>query len=252
MRTMTYFKMFACAVSLSWLCAGAAAADPLRVGTTPAGPPFTFVDPATGKSEGVMIDVMKAIAKDNNLQIDTQAMQFATLVPALVSDKIDIVSAAMMPTPARQRVVDFSSVVYQYGEGLVVRASDTKQYHSIQDMKGMTVGAVTGTIFYDTMVKSGVFKQVKAYDSTAELFSDVAAGRLDAMFGDNPVVKYRFAHSSYPTLRYVADYQPVVTNIGIAIAVRKNNGPLLQQINTSLEKMKADGRMDAILKKWNL
>jgi polar amino acid transport system substrate-binding protein len=38
----------------------------------------------------------------------------------------------------------------------------------------------------------------------------------------------------------------------IAIAVKKGNGALLAKINEALTKMKADGSLDAILKKWHV
>jgi polar amino acid transport system substrate-binding protein len=38
----------------------------------------------------------------------------------------------------------------------------------------------------------------------------------------------------------------------IAIAVKKGNSELLAKINDALTKMKADGSLDTILKKWHL
>ena len=38
----------------------------------------------------------------------------------------------------------------------------------------------------------------------------------------------------------------------IGIAVRKDEPELLAKINASLEKMRADGRLQAILTKWGL
>jgi len=45
-------------------------------------------------------------------------MQFSTLIAALTSNKIDLISAAMYITPARKEVIEFSEPVYSYGEGL--------------------------------------------------------------------------------------------------------------------------------------
>jgi polar amino acid transport system substrate-binding protein len=230
----------------------ALAADVLRVGTTPSGPPFTFVNPATQQSEGFMVDLIKAIAKDNHLQIEIVPMQFATLVPALTSSKLDVISAAMSPTDARRKVIDFSDPVYRYGEGAIIRATDSTDYTSIQEMKGFRAGAVVGTSYYDVMKGSGAFKEVLPYDDAADMLSDLQAGRIDVMFADGPILKYHFAHNEYPKLRYLLNYKSIVHNAGSSIAVRKDETDLLDKINASIRRMKADGELDALIRRWGL
>ena len=51
---------------------------------------------------------------------------FSALIPSLTSNKIDIISAAMLITPARQEVIDFSDPVFPYPEGMIVKPDDKK------------------------------------------------------------------------------------------------------------------------------
>ena len=77
------FKKLAVAVFLSCiLCIGAKAQEQvLKVGSTPTGIPFTFLDTKTNTIEGVMVDLIKEVAKDAGFKVDVEGMQFSTLIP---------------------------------------------------------------------------------------------------------------------------------------------------------------------------
>ena len=137
-----------------------------------------------------MVDLITEIGKDAGFQVQIEPMQFSTLMPSLTSNKIDIISAAMFITAARKEVIDFSDAVYTYGEGLVVPKTDTKDYATQEDLKGETVGAQVGTAFVDALKKTGLFSEVKVYDTIPDILRDVNAGRLKAGFADYPILAY--------------------------------------------------------------
>lgn len=239
-------------VMVAALAGGAAHADKvLKVGSTPTGSPFTFLDTKSNSIEGVMVDITRAIGKDIGFTPQIEPMQFSTLIASLTTKRIDMISAAMFITEERKKVVDFSEPVYSYGEGLVVPKTDDKPYKSFADMKGMTVGVQVGTAFVKPIQDSGMFKEVKLYDTTPDLMSDVNAGRIQAGFLDFPIAAYAISLNKFPNLKMNRSYQPVVIN-GVGIATRKEDSALLSQINASLAKLKADGTIGAILKKWSL
>lgn len=112
--------------ALAMVAAGASAQAQTvyKVGSTPTGTPFTFLDAKTNTIQGMMVDVIEEIGKDQGFKVEIQPMQFSALIAALTSGKIDIISAAMYGSPERAKVVDFSKEVYAYGEGLVVSTKD--------------------------------------------------------------------------------------------------------------------------------
>src|SRR5437879_7015404 len=112
----------------------ASAQQVLKVGSTPTGVPFTFLDTKTNSIQGVMVDLITAIGKDAGFEVQVEPMQFSTLIASLTSNKIDIISAAMFATAARKEVIDFSDRVYTYGEGLLVPKADTKNYAALEDL----------------------------------------------------------------------------------------------------------------------
>jgi polar amino acid transport system substrate-binding protein len=223
----------------------------LKVGSTPTGIPFTFLDTKTNTIRGVMVDLVTAAGKDAGFAVTIEPMQFSTLIASLTSGKIDIISAAMYITPARKEVIDFSAPVYSYGEGLVVAKADTKEYTSFEDLKGETVGAQVGTVYVEPLKKTGLFADVKIYDSIPDILRDVNNGRLKAGFADYPILAYNLQQGLFPQVRLVKSYKATVLG-SIGIGVRKSDGELLNKIDASLAKLKADGTLKQILAKWGL
>ena len=250
MNAQKYLCLAAALAGITF-AAPAQAQQVLKVGSTPTGVPFTFLDTKTNSIQGIMVDLITEIGKDAGFQVQIEPMQFSTLIASLTSNKIDIISAAMFVTAQRKEVIDFSEPFYSYGEGLLVPKSDSKTYTRQDDLKGEVVGAQVGTAFVDALKKSGLFSEVKAYDTIPDILRDVNAGRLKAGFADYPILAYNLKQGGFSEARIVEDYKP--TTIGsVGIGVRKGDTELLAKINTSLAKLKANGTVAKILDKWGL
>lgn len=251
MSKRTTMILAGCVSAFMALYGTLAAAETLRVGSTPTSVPFTFLNPKTNKVEGVMSDVIAEIAKEAGFEIDVQAMPFSSLIPALTANKIDIIAAAMFATPARAEIADFTDTVYSYGETLFVSKTDTTAYKTFADLKGEAVGAQIGTVYVNGLKEKGEFSEVKAYDSIPDIMADVNARRIKAGFGDYPVVAYQLANGNFGNTQIVKAYEPSMVG-SISIATRKGNPELVAKMNKALEAIKSDGRLDGILKKWGL
>jgi polar amino acid transport system substrate-binding protein len=246
-------KLFIALATLAGLAlappAGAQAV--LKVGSTPTGIPFTFLDTKTNTIQGVMVDLVTAVGKDAGFAVAIEPMQFSTLIAALTAGKIDLISAAMYITPARKEVIDFSEPVYSYGEGLVVPKTDARDYAALADLKDETVGAQVGTVYVEPLKKSGLFADVKIYDSIPDILRDVNTGRLKAGFADYPILAYNLQQGLFPDVRLVKSYKATILG-SIGIGARKSDGELLKKVDASLAKLKADGTLKQILAKWGL
>jgi polar amino acid transport system substrate-binding protein len=229
----------------------ASAQTVLKVGSTPTGNPFTFLDTKTNTIDGIMADIVKAVGKTSGFEVQIEPMQFSALIGALTSNRIDIISAAMYITEPRKQVIDFSDPIYTYGEGLLVPASDKKDYTGLDEMKGYTVGAQIGTAYVDALKKTGFFPEVKLYKTSPDILADVNAGRVQAAFADAPIMAYTLKQGQFPNVRLVKSYKPVITG-SVGIGARKGDGELLKKVNAGLAKVKADGTLAKILAKWGL
>lgn len=226
------------------------AQDTLRVGSTPSGVPFTFLDVKTNQIEGVMVDIIKAIGEAEGFTPHIDATQWSALIPSLTGGKIDIIAAAMYATEERAKVVAFSDTVYSYGEGLFVPKADQTDYKSLDDLAGKTVGVQVGTAYVEPLKASGKFKEVRIYDTIADIMRDVSLGRIDAGFGDRPIVAYQLAQGA-ADVRLASDYESqIVGHVGLA--VRQSDTELLARLNDGLKKIKDSGKLDEIIKKWGI
>ncbi len=240
------------AIAVALVSAPPAWARPVyKVGSTSTGVPFTFLEVKSNTIQGAMVDLVKAIGDDAGFDVVVEATPFSALIPSLTSNKIDIISAAMLITEARKQVVDFSDPVFPYPEGMIVKSDDDTPYRSLADIKGATVGAQAGTVYVDFLKKEGQFAEVKVYDSLADVMRDVALGRIKAGFGDGPILAYQVSQNPGFKVKLVKSYQPRMAG-SVGIAVRKGDADMLKKINASLEKLKASGTLDKILAKWNL
>ena len=222
-----------------------------NVGSTPTGIPFTFLDVKTNTIQGAMVDLITAIGDDAGFKVNVQPTPFSALIPSLTSNKIDIISAAMLITAQRKEVIDFSDPLFPYPEGMVVAVDDNTPYRSLADLKGQVVGAQVGTVYIDFLKKNGEFAEVKVYDSLADILRDVTLGRIKAGFGDAPILKYQLSQNTALKAKLVPTYEPKMTG-SVGIGVRKTDQELLKKINASLAKLQANGSVDKILVKWSL
>lgn len=231
------------------LAAPAAAQPVLKVGSTPTGIPFTFLDTKTNSIQGVMVDMITEVGNRAGFKVQIEPMQFSTLIAGLTSSKIDLISAAMYITPPRKEQIDFSDPIYTYGEGLVVPKNDTKNYVSFDDMKGYTVGAQVGTAYVEPLKKA--FSDVRIYDTIPDILRDINTGRLKAGFADYPIAAYNIQQGNFPDARVVTTYKSTMTG-SIGIGVRKTDVELLKKVNTALASMQTDGTVKKILARWGL
>ncbi len=246
-------KMLMAALAAGLMTTGLAVAQPktLKVGSTPTGAPFTFLDTKTNKIEGLMVDVVTAVGKEAGFGVQIEPMQFSTLISSLTSSRIDLISAAMLITPERLKVINFSNKVYTYGEGVVTPKSDTKEYVTWDDMKGKVIGVQVGTAYVEPLQKSGKFKEVKLYDTTADLMRDANSGRIDLGMLDYPIAVHAVSQGQFPNLRVLKSYKPTLSN-SIGIGARKDDAQLMTKINAALEKLSADGTINNLIKKRGL
>lgn len=223
----------------------------LTAGSPPSSAPTTFLDTKTGHIEGFMPDVAREVAKREKLDINFSAVPFPTLIQSVISGKIDMIVAGMTPTPARQKFITYSQDVTAFGDGLIVRDDNKNKYTNWQDFKGQIIGSPSGTDYAQKLINSGIAKEVKLYDSPADMTRDIQLGRIEGGLSDYPILKAQEKAGMLKGLHVVEGYQPMAVS-PMAFGVKKGNDALMAKINDALTSMKADGTLAAIKTKWNM
>lgn len=156
----------------------------LRIGIEAAYPPFASKT-EDGKIVGFDYDIGNALCAQMKAKCVWVEGEFDGLIPSLKVKKIDMALSSMTINEDRKKSVDFSHKYYFTSSRLVMKqgAVVDDQYASL---KGKTVGVqrATTTDRYATEVFEPQGINVKRYSNNEEIYMDLAAGRLDAIFAD--------------------------------------------------------------------
>lgn len=204
--------------------------------------PFEYED--NGKMVGIDMDILAAIAKDQNFEYELKTLGFNAALTALESKQVDGVIAGMSITDERNRKYDFSTTYYKAGVTMAVK-NITTNIKSYEDLKGKSVAVKIGTqgaAFAESIKKQYNFK-IKTFEDSSGMYDEVIAGGSVACFEDFPVVS--FAIKQGLALQVIGEQQNT-SLYGFAVNKGKNT-ELLEKFNKGLEHIKANGTYQKIL-----
>ena len=92
----------------------------LRFGTSAITEPFSFFD-ASQKVVGLDIEIASLVAKKLDMKLEIVNMDFGAMIPALISNKVDLIGACITITEERAKRVLFSDPYYVGGIAALVK-----------------------------------------------------------------------------------------------------------------------------------
>ncbi len=205
--------------------------------------PFEFED-ASGKKIGIDMDLLAAIAEDQDFQYEVQSLGFSAAVTALEAKQCDGVIAGMSITEERKLKFDFSEPYFDSGVVMGIAANDDT-IKSYDDLKGKNVAIKTGTegSAFAESIKDQYGFTVSYFDDSANMYEDVKAGNSAACFEDYPVLGY--AVTQGVGLKIVTEKEQG-SSYGFAVS-KGENTELLEKFNAGLKNLKENGKYQEIL-----
>ncbi|MBT2737013.1 transporter substrate-binding domain-containing protein [Bacillus sp. ISL-7] len=217
-----------------------------KVGVDTTYPPFEFKEGNDYK--GIDIELIDAIAKNQDFKIELSPMDFGGIIPAMQANQLDVAIAGMSITDERKKVVDFSTPYFDAGLTVVVKKDNTS-IKSVENLKGKKIAVKKGTTgakyAQDNAAKLGI--TVVQFNDSPAMFQEVSNGNADALIEDYPVISYAIAQKDLG-LKIVGD-RLNGDQYGIAV-LKGQNADLLKKINNGLAKLKKDGTYDKIIKTY--
>ncbi|WP_374705891.1 amino acid ABC transporter substrate-binding protein/permease [Paenibacillus lautus] len=217
-----------------------------QIGTDVTFAPFEFQD-ASGKFVGIDMDLLDAIAKDQNFKYEIKPLGFNAAVQALEANQVDGVIAGMSITDERKQKFDFSDPYFDSGVVMAIR-QDQESIKSYEDLRGKKVAVKTGTEGYSfaESISSKYGFTIVPFDDSAQMYDDVKTGNSVACFDDFPVLAYGVEQNN--GLKIVTEMEPGAS-YGFAVSKGRNQ-ELLQKFNAGLVNLKASGEYDRIKEKY--
>ena len=204
--------------------------------------PFEFVNSDEGvidQFDGIDMVIAKQIAEENGMTAKIENMEFDSLIIALSNNQIDAVIAGMTVTEERKEAVDFSTPYYQATQVMIVK--EGSDIAKASDMEGKKIAVVQGYTGETCVADLGY--EYEAFKKGTEAVLELVNGKCDVVVIDSATAQ-KYVDDN-PGLTIVEDGD-VFENEEYAIAVAKGNTELLEKINTSIEKMLADGTISSI------
>jgi polar amino acid transport system substrate-binding protein len=225
-------------------------AGELKVGTETAFAPFDFVDGSEHK--GLNVDLFAEIGKELGVKIEWVALPWESVLPGLEAGKFDMVAGPATITKARMERYVFSPPIAEATVALLKRAGDTTVMKP-EDIAGKPTGGGKASAqleqlkaFVATLPAKG---EVREYVSNNEAYADLAAGRIVAVGNSLPNIAY-VASQRPDTFAVVQPAFGTKSYFGYIGRKDADYAPLMGAIDAAMLKIKADGRLAAIQKKW--
>lgn len=213
----------------------------LYVGTNAEFEPFEYRE--GGNIVGFDIELIGEISKLINKDIEVEDMAFDGLLPALQTKKIDLIIAGMTATEERKKFVNFSESYYKSQQAIVVN-KDENGINNFDNLIEKEVGVVLGYTG-DIIVSEMANVKVQRYNATSEAIMALKSKKVQAVVLDYEPAKNYSAQN--PELKLIeTDSQ----SEEYAIAIRKEDTQLLNDINKALATLKENGTYDALLNKY--
>lgn len=232
-----------------WVGNAAAASDSGKtyiIGTDITFAPFEYQD-ENGDYVGIDMDLLDAIAKDQNFKYQIKALGFNAAVQALEANQVDGVIAGMSITDERKAKFDFSEPYYDSGVVMGINANNDT-IKSYEDLRGKKVAVKTGTEGYSfaESIASKYGFTIVPFDDSSQMYDDVKTGNSAACFEDEPVL--RFGVKQNNGLKVVTDKEDGAS-YGFAVSKDKNQ-ELLEMFNAGLVNIKANGEYERIIAEY--
>ncbi len=236
----------------------------VRIATEGAYAPWNATDPS-GKLVGFEVDLAKDLCKRiGATDCEIVAQDWDGMIPALQQGKYDAIMAAMSITDEREKVITFAgpygSEPSMFG---VMKSSplakvtfDVDRVDLSKDdpagkaaidkladaLKGKTVGVQTSTIQANFMEKYLPKIAVRTYDKLDNAGIDLAAGRVDAMFGDRSAVDAIIKSDAGKDMTLFAPgFSRGVLGKGVGVGLRKSDTDLKELFNKAIADANKDG-----------
>ncbi|MEI5906693.1 transporter substrate-binding domain-containing protein [Bacillus spongiae] len=242
------------------------------VGVENANYPISFID-EDGEPAGADIDLIKAIAEDQGLDIEFKPMNFNAIIPSLQTGQLDaaISMTSLGPTTAREKEVDFGDAITAARTAMISKkGSNLNNIKDLNDHHIIAVksGSLAELVAEEVAGETGA--ELRRFDTTDKVLQDVENGQshvaiessdvLYSLLWENPNDSIQFLIGDLMGFVFeimedrIQDEGNGFNSVDIvnAIAVREGDKELLDIVNAGLNNIEENGKIHDIESKWHV
>lgn len=211
-------------------------------------PPYEYHDssmtgPDGSDIVGIDAEIAGAIAENLGMELVIEDIAFDSIIPELQSGKADIGAAGMTVTEDRLMNVDFSDTYATAVQAIIVTGDS--EIAGPDDLAGKLIGVQQGTT--GDIYASDDFgdENIERYPKGVDAVQALVQGKVDAVIIDNEPAKVFVGDNDGLKLLDTAYAEEEY-----AIAVKKGNTELLDQVNQAIQELKESGKLEEIVAKY--
>ncbi|MGD9235652.1 MAG: transporter substrate-binding domain-containing protein [Desulfobacterales bacterium] len=220
----------------------------LRVGFESGYVPFEMTD-KKGNFIGFDMDYARRMAKEMGVKFVPVNTEWDGIIPALMTDKFDIIMGGMTITQERNLKINFAEPYIVVGQTILLNKKHEgtiKSYKDLNDPKYILTSRL-GTTGEQAIKRYMPKATYKSFQSEAEAGLEVINGKADALVYDLPFCGFLYGSQGKGKTVFLDEpftYEP------LAWAVNKGDPDFLNWLNNFLRQTKGDGFYDRLYQKW--
>ena len=215
----------------------------LIMATSPDYPPYEFKIMENGKEKivGFDISIAEEIAKDMGVNLRVLELDFNGLLVSLNANKADIVMAGMTPDEERVKAVDFSEIYYLAEQAIIIPTDNKDRLNTLESLAGKKVGVQKGSVQEKIAMEQLPDTKIVSLVKLPNIILELKAGNIDAAIVELPVAEGYV--KQYPEL-FISDAKVIDETGGSAIAIKKGNQDIVEQVNSTIKRLQDEGLID--------
>jgi polar amino acid transport system substrate-binding protein len=220
----------------------------LRVGMEPGYMPFELTN-KKGEIIGFDVDMAKRMAAAMKVELELVSTAWDGIIPALLTDKFDIIMSGMTVTQERNLRVNFADPYILVGQTVLIKkemADTIKSYKDLNNAK-YTVASKLGTTGEQAVKRMIPDAKYISYETEQEGVMELVNGKIDAFIYDLPSNAIAVAQKGAGKLVHLDE---PFTKEPLAWAIRRGDPDFLNWLNNFMRQVKHDGVYDQIYRKW--
>ncbi|SDP22317.1 transporter substrate-binding domain-containing protein [Desulforhopalus singaporensis] len=220
----------------------------LRVGMEPGYMPFELTN-QKGEIIGFDVDVARRMAKAMKVELELVSTAWDGIIPALLTNKFDIIMSGMTLTQERNLTVNFAEPYILIGQSILLRKELAGEVHSYKDLKDpkYTIASKLGTTGEQATKRMIGEAKYISYETEQEGVMELVNGKIDAFIYDLPFNAIAISQKGAGKLVHLDE---PFTKEPLAWAIRKGDPDFLNWLNNFMQQIKYDGVYDKIYTKW--
>ncbi len=237
----------------AWLGAAQQPQATLRWGgDAEGGAPFVEADPADpSQVRGFDVEVAETIARSLGRRARFVQVQWSSIDQSVERGDFAIGLSGVEDTPTRRARHAVTIPYFEFREVLAVRPDDRGRWSDLAALRGRRVATLGATMAYDILVaaRDSLGLVAASYDDDVHPYSDLVAGRVDAVLLDH-IIAAR-ARRRLGSDRLVIEPRAVAVGHYVGV-LAKADSALRDSVDVALRAAMRDGTLERIYRRWRV